>query len=110
MAAADELKDYFRLQDPTPLNDEKIGHKLVEVLKVDGAAAWLISTAQKRVHDQHLKGNYCKIGKAASGSLNYKDAKSAKLSPQGSAAAAKVGSSAVAGGGAPKTFDPIKDI
>jgi len=39
VAAADELKGYFRFEDPTPLNDEKIGHKLVEILKVDGAAA-----------------------------------------------------------------------
>lgn len=57
LKAIDELKDHFSLIDPTPLNDEKIGRKLAEILQVEGAAAWVIYNAQKSVHDKHMKGD-----------------------------------------------------
>ena len=48
--AIDELKDYYNL-------NRDGNQKLVAILQVKGAAAWIIHNAIKRNYDKHRKGS-----------------------------------------------------
>ena len=54
LVVIDELKGYWA--EPKVQEDESARIKIVDALKVEGAAAWIVHNAVKRNYDKYRKG------------------------------------------------------